>query len=84
MAEGAGDKGRDRHIGRAAAIDQHEIAAQRELGDVEFGMTQGAEEGFFHRQRKECRIAAFDRDPPIDEGAGAIVVPTGHGKRHFH
>ena len=74
MAEGARDEGGDRDIRRVVAVEQHEVAAQRELGDVELGMAQGAEERLLDRQRKERGIAAFDRHPAVNQRTGAIVV----------
>jgi hypothetical protein len=84
MAEDAGGEDRNADIGAGAARDVHHVAAEGELGDVEIGAREGAEEHLLVRGRDELGRAAGDGDAAIEDAARAVVVAAGYRQTIGH
>ena len=83
MPEQPRHEGRDAHIGRGAGRDGADIARERQLGDVEFLVAEGAEEDLLRVERQVGRRAALDLDAAILDGPAAVVVAAGDRDRHL-
>jgi len=81
VAEGARQEDGHADIGAVALRDLHQEAAERQLGDVELGVPEGAEEDLLRIERHEDRLDAVDADLAVDERPVAVVVADGHGER---
>src|SRR5260370_674161 len=66
------------------AVGQHEITAEGQFRDVEFGMAKGAKERLLDGQRKEGRLAALDSDTAVNQRSRPVIVPAGNRQREFH
>jgi hypothetical protein len=70
----AGHKGWHSDVGRRARCRQDGEARERQLADIEFGMTECPEEDLFRAQRHDYGGDTIDLNAAIEQGPGAIVV----------
>src|SRR6185295_4401950 len=57
---------------------------ERELGDIEFGLAEGAREELLRPQQLAAQVPAGHADPPVRQRQRPVVVPEGDGKRLAH
>src|SRR5215813_7741732 len=81
MAEGARHEGGDRDVRAGAARRRYQVGREREFGDVEFLMPEGALKDLFRLPGDDVQPAALDRHATVDEGARAIDILA--GERQF-
>ena len=67
--------------GTIATPDQRGVGGQRQFGRVELPVFQHARKHLARTQDLHFQIDAFRLDEPVDQRAGAVVVPA--GKRQF-
>ena len=72
----------DGDVGGNAALRQHEIGGEGELGDIELRMAHGAEEDFLGLQGQVRNVAAVDRDLAVADGPRAVVIARRYGDRY--
>src|SRR5262249_27905860 len=65
-------------IFRRPRRDSPDIARERKLGDIEFGVAEGAKENLLGIEGKIGRGAAFHLDATVLERAGAVIVAAGN------
>ena len=76
-------KHRDADIGASALGHQVHRVRQRQFGDVELLVAEGAVERFLRRHRTADRLAALDADRAVEDRAGPVVIDAGDADCQF-
>ncbi len=84
VAEDARGEDRDADIGAGAARGIGDVAAERQLGDVEIGAGEGAGEHLLMRRGDEFGRATQNGDAAVDDTPRTIVVATGDRQAQSH
>src|SRR5262249_44264804 len=83
MAKGARQKCRYADVGTLALGGTDGKARKRQLAVIEFGVAEGAEEDFLRAQGHDHGVYPIDRNAPVNQRAGAVVIADGDGKLEF-
>ena len=76
-------KHRDADIRASALRHQVHRVRQRQFGDVELLVAEGAVERFLRRHRTADRLAAIDADRPVEDRACPVVIDAGDADCQF-
>ncbi len=76
-------EGGNADIGRGPGSDRADIARERQLGDVEFLIAEGAKENLLRIERQVGDRAALHLNAAVPDRAGAVVIAARNGNRHL-
>src|SRR5215813_2563772 len=77
MTENFGERDRHRHERALVAAFERRVGGKRKLGDLELLVVEHALEGLTRAQNLDIEVDALRLHAPVNQRAGAIVVPAG-------